>query len=372
MDGNRRRRLGSIPALDGIRGVSILLVVFFHAYQRPLGGALGVRVFFVLSGFLITTLLLQEERRLGAIGLRRFYLRRSLRLLPALGVVVIAYAVVTMAVVYGASPYLTLNLAASRDGILVGVLYLSNVFEAWHGGLPSAIGHLWSLAAEEQFYILWPPALVLLLRRRASPRTLARLLGTGIAAIAIGRPVLAALGMGQRHIDFSPETTFDALLVGCLFGVWFVHDSGPKLLRSRRVRSAILPFALAFGALYLLVPQIAWRAQTSASAWLVLFELVCALVILSAVLDGGGLLSRVLALRPLVGLGRISYGLYLWHPLVFFSTGYFRTKPLALAVSLTLALLSYRFVELPFLRRKAQLAEHSPERAPALPAPAPA
>jgi peptidoglycan/LPS O-acetylase OafA/YrhL len=364
-----RARLGSVPALDGVRGVSILLVLGFHAYTRPAGGWLGVRAFFVLSGFLITTLLLQEQRRAGGIGLRAFYRRRALRLLPAFGVVVVAYAAISLGVQYGLSPYVTPNLQASRDAILVGVLYVSNIFEAWHGGLPSALGHLWSLAAEEQFYLLWPPALVLLLRRRASPRTLARLLGTAIAVIAVGRPVLAALGVGQRHIDFSPETTFDALLVGCLFGVWFVHDSAPRLLRSSGVRGVVVLCGLAFTTLYVVAPQIAWRTQTSSSAWLLLFELVFGFVILSVVLDGRSLLARALALRPLVGLGRISYGLYLWHPLVFFSTGYFRSAPLALAVSLGVALLSYRFVELPFLRRKADVPSTT---AVLVPSPAPA
>jgi peptidoglycan/LPS O-acetylase OafA/YrhL len=349
------RRLGYVPALDGARGVAILLVVLMHAYNNPTGGFLGVEIFFVLSGFLITTLLLQEQRRTGRIGLRAFYRRRALRLVPALAVVVGAYAAASIAVACGARPFDPRDAPASSFDILAGVLYLSDVVQAWGGLLPPGIRHLWSLATEEQFYLLWPFVLVALLRRRASARTQAAVLVAGIAAAAGTRLGLTVAGAGWQHLYFSPETTFDALLVGCLCAVWLVHGTGPRVVRSERFRRCAWPLAVAvIAAAVYLVPSTEERLLFSVV--MLPFDVAAALLIVVAALDGRTLLARVLRLPPLTGLGRISYGLYLWHPVVLWSTGYVRSPTLGVALSLVLALASYRFVERPFLRRKARLA----------------
>ena len=160
------RRLGYQPALDGIRGVAIGGVLLSHATGIA-GGALGVDMFFVLSGFLITTLLLQEWDADGAVSLRSFYVRRALRLLPALGAYV---AVVLGMVVFGAASGLLGRhaLDVALTGAFGTVFYLSNFLKA--AGLDLGLfTHMWSLAEEEQFYLLWPIALVLCLRRRPIP-----------------------------------------------------------------------------------------------------------------------------------------------------------------------------------------------------------
>jgi len=156
-------RLGYRPALDGIRGAAVLAVMLFH-FGAPFdqGGFLGVDAFFVLSGFLITALLIEEWSRTGGIAFRRFYTRRALRLLPALFAMLLLVTVVVA-------------LIAPRDvqeatwrGTVVTLLYAANWQKVFSSQSVGLLGHTWSLSIEEQFYVLWPPLLLLLLRHRLS------------------------------------------------------------------------------------------------------------------------------------------------------------------------------------------------------------
>jgi peptidoglycan/LPS O-acetylase OafA/YrhL len=357
--------------------VAILLVVLVHAYLRPSGGFLGVDVFFVLSGFLITTLLLREHGRTGHISLPRFYARRALRLLPALFVFLAAYSALTAVVLQRTTPGWS---AHSQIGVpvLESVLYVSNVAQAWGGLLPAGIRQLWSLATEEQFYLLWPLALVWMLRQRATPRTISRLLGAAILAIAANRLVLDLAGVSRVHLYFAPETSFDTLLVGCLFGVWYVHGTGPRVLHSPSFRRVAWPLVLAGAALHVRVMG-DWTDPYLYKVVLLLFSLEVGFLVFVAATDQGSVLARVLALGPLRYLGRISYGLYLWHPFVLWLGGfagvYFHNVRLGaterVALAIAVAMLSYNLVELPFLRRKERLAtahvtaEPEPEVLPA-------
>src|SRR5262249_20873318 len=153
----------------GVRGVAILLVVLMHTFNWPPGGFLGVDLFFVLSGFLITTLLVEEWQKRATFSLPAFYRRRALRLVPALVAVVAAYVVVRVAVdsIHSETPHHHL----SRDlvGALAGIFYVSNIVQAAGALLPAGIRHLWSLGTEEQFYLLWPPILLLTLGRARDP-----------------------------------------------------------------------------------------------------------------------------------------------------------------------------------------------------------
>jgi peptidoglycan/LPS O-acetylase OafA/YrhL len=153
---DRMGRLGHVPALDGIRGLAIALVVSMHAFGFPAGGFIGVDLFFVLSGFLITTLLLEEVEATGRISLRDFYERRVRRLLPALLVLLIVYSVVEAARGRSVLP------------AVAGLFYFSNFSNFLHltAWRTNALDHLWSLAEEEQFYLVWPPILILLVRWR--------------------------------------------------------------------------------------------------------------------------------------------------------------------------------------------------------------
>ena len=159
-----RERFGHVPALDGVRGIAIAAVVGFHFFDTPSGGGIGVDLFFVLSGFLITTLLLEEQSTTGRISLVEFYKRRGRRLLPGLGALLAAAAAVLLT---GGSS------VVSPRSLIGGAFYVTNIIDAFHP-IHGALQHLWTLAEEEQFYLLWPIVLLWLLRRRVSPMRLAR------------------------------------------------------------------------------------------------------------------------------------------------------------------------------------------------------
>ena len=359
----RAPQAGYVPALEGVRGVAILLVVLVHAYLRPGGGFLGVDVFFVLSGFLITTLLLREQSRRGRISLRGFYRRRALRLFPALAVFLLGYVGLTVLVMS------TTKADWSPSSLLLwpvveGVFYVSNVAQAWGALLPAGIRQLWSLATEEQFYLLWPLALVWLFKRRATPQKISRVLVAAIVLIAADRLLLDVAGVSRVHLYFAPETSFDTLLVGCLFGVWFVHGNGPRMLYSRSFRRLLWPVALAAAVLHVHVLG-DWNDPYLYKVVLPLFSLEVGFLVFVAATDERSLLARGLAIHPLRYLGRISYSLYLWHPLVLFVVtpafgAWFHnvhfTKSEGIALAIACAMLSYNLVEVPFLRRKERLA----------------
>src|SRR5215207_1604285 len=184
-------RLGYRPELDGIRGVAILLVMLVHMHNRPRGGFIGVDVFFTLSGFLITTLLLEEWHARGTISLRHFYARRSLRLFPAVVVLLVAYCAFALA---SGGPYLATRLA----GVAYGATYTANWPQALGLGFPEQeIGFLWTLAIEEQYYLLWPGLLLIAVRLvRLSARSLFVAICCLVVAVWAWRAVLATEAAG--------------------------------------------------------------------------------------------------------------------------------------------------------------------------------
>ena len=343
-------RLGYRPELDGVRAAAILPVVFFHAYARPEGGFLGVDIFFVLSGFLITTLLLQEWRESGRISLRHFYLRRALRLLPALFAALAGYLAYTAATAFTGKTHDPGRLGHAAESAAYGALYVSNVILAI--GSPhvnTAVSHLWSLATEEQFYLVWPLALVLLLRGGASRLRLSWVLVAAIAILFADRTVLDLHGASHARLYYAPDAHFDGLLVGCLAGVLFVYDRVPALLRSPRFLALAGPPLLAGIAAMFAVTNI--RAEALPLGLLTAFAVGVGLLLLAVVEHPGSLLARVLRLAPLVFVGKISYALYLWHNIMLVA---FQHGPVAVKVVLSFAaaIASYYVVELPFLRLK--------------------
>jgi peptidoglycan/LPS O-acetylase OafA/YrhL len=206
--------LGYRPALDGLRALAVIAVFAYHAelgWARA--GFLGVDVFFVLSGYLITALLLAERRREGRIDLRRFWARRARRLLPAVVVLLAAVAV--------AVPLLAPDQAARiRADLVAALAYVSNwwlivgeqsYFEA--AGRPPLLQHLWSLAVEEQFYLLWPPVLALAVRRRSSRRLVKPLLAAAVAS-AVVMALLFQPYSDPSRVYYGTDTRAVALLLG--------------------------------------------------------------------------------------------------------------------------------------------------------------
>jgi peptidoglycan/LPS O-acetylase OafA/YrhL len=317
-------RLGHVPALDGLRGVAIAIVVAYHYWNWPRGGWLGVDLFFVLSGFLITTLLLEEHAAKGRIQFREFYLRRGRRLFPALAVLL--------------GTYLVINAARRTDALgLVAHwgFYTANVYEAfWPGTAVHLIGlnHLWSLAQEEQFYLLWPAALLVVAKLRRP----ARFLITLALALAIYRAALVLNGASGFRIYFAPDTHADGLVLGSALA--FARQKGAALKPTVNALAAAAILCVPFVAFTLSVP----RTQM---VILPLFE-VAAVVFVAAAAAGTLRLPR-----PLIWLGGISYSLYLWHALVLWAF-HGDHRLIALALSVAAAYASTRWVERPFRRRR--------------------
>lgn len=344
------RRLGYVPALDGVRGIAIALVVAFHAYHWPVGGFLGVHVFFVLSGFLITSLLLDEWTQNGRISLRSFYVRRALRLAPALAVFISVYLAVQTA-----RELITpeaLALPAAAKGALAGAFYVSNIVQAAGAHFAVSVVHLWSLAAEEQFYVLWPITLVGLLALGARRRGFAAFLGAVIVLLVVHRLRLTLDGADWRRLYLAPDTTFDPLLIGCLTAVWFVSGRLPRPLQSRTFLTVLGVIAGVGGAVVALT--LGNQDRELYLGPLTAFAAAVAVLILIAVTRPEGPLARVLRVRPLVYLGRISYSLYLWHliALELAWRGLDAPTELGILMGLAAAAASYHLVEQPFLRRK--------------------
>jgi peptidoglycan/LPS O-acetylase OafA/YrhL len=365
-----RQRLGYRPALDGVRGLAIAIVVAFHAFGWPRGGTLGVDLFFVLSGFLITTLLLEEHDAMGTISIRRFYGRRARRLLPALLVLMAPFLLlaVSAAMVGSVSSPLFVGLAST-------LTYTSNIVVAADpSAVPAGMIHLWSLAAEEQFYIVWP-LLLLILIRTGGVRFVARGLVVLLTVTVVYRLQLLLRGASIERLYYGPDTHADPLLIGCAFGCYFSRRGLAVWIRSsarvREVASGVT-LTLVIAAVVLLerIPQrLAYETQLLPTA----FALLAGIFVVCAV-SGDTVVARGLSVRPMVFLGRISYSLYLWHlPLLVAFAGVHRELGLptiaAVAVAVALASCSRKFIELPFLLRRT---EAGTGRLESRPAPAPA
>lgn len=322
------RRLGYTPALDGLRGIAIGIVLLEHFALLPGNAFLpvtgGLDLFFVLSGFLITTLLLEEHAEAGRISLPGFYARRARRLLPGLFVMLAVFAVI--AVARGIDPLPDL----ARYGF-----YTANITTALapDSVTTSGLGHLWSLAEEEQFYLVWPLLLLLFMRVR---RLLLPLTVALAAALILWRAHLALAGVGWQ-LYYRPDTHSDGLVIGAVLAI--VLRRRPLLLPA-----GLQPWLVAAFAGWCVVgPYFAWEIVGRP-----VLEILCAGLVLAAATESQ--LSVGLSWRPLVWLGKISYSLYLWHFMILWSFGW---DPLrALPVSFAAAWLSYRFIEQPFRRHR--------------------
>ncbi len=301
------RSLPYVPALDGLRALAVLAVIAYHdEYPWARGGFLGVDAFFVLSGFLITTLLLAERRGHGRVDLPRFWVRRLRRLLPASLAVLLFVAVYTATVIDPQA-----RRSAGSDG-LAALFYVANWRFVWSGqsyfelfGAPSPLRHVWSLAIEEQFYLLWPIVVAACLGLgRGSRRVLTITCSAGILASLIVMVVVYDERNPSRAY-YGTDARVHALLIGCLLGIFLF---GRRLPYGRVLRGTGIAAAL-------LVALAANRVSATDSFFYrggsAVFAVLVALVIMS-VLAGGGL-ARVMSVRPLVWVGTISYGLYLWH-----------------------------------------------------------
>jgi len=349
----RAAALGYRPELDGLRALAVAAVMLFHAnVSWAKGGFLGVDVFFVLSGFLITRLLLEERETSGHLALGRFYLRRILRLFPALVVVCLACALY-------ASIWLPHDqlLRTWRD-VFATATYHMNWVQALHTQpLFGLLDHAWSLSIEEQFYVIWP-LVVIVAHRVGGVRGVGLVALSGAAASAVMRLVFLHHEVPVRRIYFGLDTHADGLLLGCaLAALTLLWPTMSKAL-SGRVTRWVGPAALVVIGVAAATVSLTSRALYQ---WGYLaFVAVTALLV--ADLFARGLTARLLRREPLVAIGRVSYGLYLWHwPVYLVLNGgrihwaFVPLTVLRLVVSGLMAVLSFRLVEQPFLRLKSRL-----------------
>ena len=298
-----RQPLGYVPALDGVRAVAIAAVVSVHAFSWRGGGVLGVHVFFVLSGFLITTLLLQEWNSRESISLRHFYFRRALRLFPALAAMLATYTVIQLARGLVLAPD-AVKLGAAMEGVLYSVFYVSNIVQASGTVLAVPVTPLWSLATEEQFYVLWPFLLVLALRLGVRRWAIEAFLIAGIALIAGHRIRLSLADVPPERLYYAPDTSFDMILIGCLLGLWFASGRLPRLLRSRSFLAwSWLPAAGVVGAAIVFSSS---QTREFYWGWLLPVGVATGVVILALVQRQGSLPARALSITPLVFVARYS------------------------------------------------------------------
>ena len=339
------------PALDGLRAVAIVLVVLSHAHAPLFDGAFyGVDLFFVLSGLLITTLLLQEQQRNGRVDYWRFWRRRFWRLMPALMLFLLAYCIF--------APLLWPELQDVYTDALVSLLYLADYGIAFFDS-PNTLLHMWSLSVEEHFYLLWPPLLMLLVRR-TRPGQLWRPV---LALLALGwvwRVLWVLLGQQFYEIFFRFDTRATGLLAGSLLAVLQLEQ--PAWFQALRQR--LTHFMWLVLAVPLLMAQ-AWDDMNAMLWGMAVVECATA-VLLLAVVQRNGAIYEMLSARVLVVLGKLSYGIYLWHYPV---ARYLRSDlPWPVAVALTLlistalAALSYYTVERWALRQRDKPPTRSPGR----------
>lgn len=320
-----------IPSLDGLRAISVSLVIWSHIWGGS-QGTFGVKVFFVISGFLITSLLIEEHARTGDISLKNFYARRALRIFPA------SYFYIAVIALLSVLGMVTLN----RHDLLLASAYLMSYHE---NGAARPLQHLWSLSVEEQFYFLWPAALVLFWR-------FGKMMSFSVVLLMpIIRMLLWILGYKSALLHLLPFSV-DALAVGCLMA-----QSKPPRIRAPwlwLIAGALLtqvhPESLTIG-------RRAFRFFQDPAVHL----LIVAAIIGS--IHAHGWWSKFLNSKVMIWLGTISYSIYLWQELFAFSTSW--PAVLKVAATLAAAAASYFLVERPFLNLRHHFGSQKKVRAAA-------
>jgi peptidoglycan/LPS O-acetylase OafA/YrhL len=339
-----------IPGLDGLRAIAVIAVVWHHAHPGfsgvPLSrhGFLGVDVFFVLSGFLITTLLIQEKKLTGHISLTSFYVRRSLRIFP------LYYAVLAAMAIFFSASKKSANASAFFNELPWHVTYLSNWISS-----KSMMALTWSLSTEEQFYLVWPPVFAWL----------------GIRALWLIFPFLA-VNQGINFGYFDPllnkigipfeslsllQITFTPILMGVLLAI-ALQGGGVERFK-QKISSWMLPVAAIAAIIFA-------NIDGDIRGWpRLLFHLSTVLVIALIVMRPKSRVVAALERRPFTHIGMVSYGIYLFHMIILYCVhrvagGEMLNYPVviftfALASCVVVATISYRLFELPLMRLKGRL-----------------
>jgi peptidoglycan/LPS O-acetylase OafA/YrhL len=333
-----------IPALNGVRAIAVLCVVLYHA-GLPAPGGFGVLIFFVLSGFLITWLLLKEFQKTGDLSFRKFYARRSLRIFPAF----YAYSAFVLGLLIVTHRRIVISQAVAS------LLYLNDYYQAILGDPNTGFSHTWSLAVEEQFYLVWAPALLVLLRSRKVLPTLVTAIGTLWAY----RLILVLCGVNQGYIYEAFDTRADHLLTGCLLAFLLFERKWARLFQV-----ACRPWFICAVIIILVVMnagEFRFGTLYRDTVAFTIEPMLVAILIPGLIYSSATFAGRILESAAISGMGRISYSMYLYQQIVISPVEkLLHAQPVLLqavasvAATVAAALFSYHVIERPFLKLKSR------------------
>lgn len=355
----KRKKRGYVSSLDGLRALAVVSVLLYHLKTPHVaGGLLGVTVFFVLSGFLITSLLLSEYSNSGTISLPQFWLRRIKRLFPAIVLVIVT----TTALCALFNHEL---LTKMRPDIVPSLFFFNNWWQIFHDisyfealGSPSPLTTFWSLAIEEQFYLIWPPMLLILLKLKVPKKFMLGLITIGIVASAVSMGILYDPLGDPSRVYYGTDTRAFSLLIGVLGAFLFpISALGREGERKFSQRGVLIFNTIGIASLISLILCIIFMDGYSGFLYrggMLFVSLISALLIMNIV-HPQSVLRSLFSLVPLGWIGTRSYGIYLWHyPLILLmiprniaGEAPLILKLLVVAVIFLISEISYTFVENP-------------------------
>lgn len=349
-----------LPCIDGVRAFSVIAVIMFHGGIPFLrGGFIGVDIFFVISGFLITSLLIKEKQKTGGINIVNFFTRRVLRLIPALIALLLIFNIFS---IFAMEKDIAVNNFV--DSFIV-LFYSADWTRAMGLQRPDWLGHAWSLSIEEQFYIIWPFIFLVLLKILKDYHFIALVVLIMALASTACRVIFMMYGFNYDRIYNGLDSRADALLIGCLCS--FILSS--KWYHWILAKSLVI-HVLFYISLMIIIALAILSRWTSPKMFCLgyLTIAICAAVIIIKLTTtaGNSFIEKVLTQHFIVWIGKISYGLYLWHYPIFNIMRYYEytkitTFVYGTAITFIFSALSYYFIERPFLMLKGKTSFITPE-----------